>query len=99
MKEKSWVCVWGVLFTLATFVSGLFSWFTPLPLFYIGRRYSIRLALLGYLAVLVLLGILYALLAYALVEKILQRSFLKGFRFLKEALNDHGSFMLFHSKK
>lgn len=61
MKEKSWLCLWGVLFTLATFVSGLFSWFTPLPLFYIGRRYSIRLALLGCFAVLVLLGVLYAL--------------------------------------
>lgn len=62
MKDKLWVCLWAVLLTLATFTSGLFSWFTPLPLFYIGRKYSIRFALIGWSLALALTIVVYALL-------------------------------------
>jgi len=47
----------------------------------------------------IILGILYALLAYVVVEKILQAPFLQGFHSLKKNLNDQGSFFLFHPKK
>lgn len=55
MKEKLGLSVWGLTFTLAIFVSGLFSWFTPLPLFYIGRKYSVRFALMLWLVFLALI--------------------------------------------
>ncbi len=59
MKEKFWALTWGVFFTLATFASGLLSWLTPLPLFYIGRKYSIRFALLGWALVFALTAFIY----------------------------------------
>lgn len=51
-----------MLFTLATFASGLFSWFTPLPLFYIGRKYSIRLAALAWIGLVAAIVLLYGFL-------------------------------------
>lgn len=60
MKDKLLVCLWAVFLTLATFASGLFSWFTPLPLFYIGRKYTIRHAILGWFAVLGIVACAYA---------------------------------------
>ncbi len=65
MRDKLWVCLWGVALTLATFASGLFSWFTPLPLFYIGRKYSIRFALVGWFLVIALTFVVYAFLLKA----------------------------------
>lgn len=59
MKEKFWVWSWGVFLTLAAFVSGLLSWFTPLPFFYIGRKYSLRMAMMGWLFVLAIVGAAY----------------------------------------
>lgn len=47
----------------------------------------------------VILGVIYALIAYGLVEKFLKRGFLKVFRYLKTQLVDQASFTLFHPKK
>ncbi len=47
----------------------------------------------------VILGVLYALLAYWIVEKFLKKGFLKVFRTLKTQLVEQGSFTLFHPKK
>ncbi len=46
-----------------------------------------------------ILGVVYAFLAYFLVEKFLKKPFLKSFRFLRLKLIDQGSHTLFHSKE
>lgn len=61
-------------------------WFSAL---YLQHHYAIDLVL----------GVTYALIAYFLVEKLLKKSFLKGFRFLKIKLIEQGSFTLFHTKE
>ncbi|MFO1518373.1 MAG: DUF2232 domain-containing protein [bacterium] len=42
MKDRFVATALAVLLSVSLFFSGLFSWFTPVPLFYISRRYSLR---------------------------------------------------------
>jgi predicted membrane protein DUF2232 len=61
-KEKLWAASVAGLITILLFFSGLFSWLTPIPLFYIARRYSLPLGTSVWLASCLVLYGLYRLL-------------------------------------
>jgi hypothetical protein len=54
MKDRFWGTTVGVLLTIGLFFSGLFSWLTPLPLFYIARCHSLKLGGIGWAFVILL---------------------------------------------
>ncbi len=57
MKDSIWTLPFALLLSVLFFLSGLFSWFTPLPLFYIARRYSLARAAFAWgLVFLILVG-------------------------------------------
>lgn len=72
-----------------SFVLGIYCLSMWLSALYLQHHYLID----------IILGVLYALLAYFLVEKILKGRFLKVFHYLKRQLVDQASFTLFDSKK
>src|SRR5262245_11407200 len=66
MKDRFWGTTMGVLLTIGLFFSGLFSWLTPLPLFYISRRHSLKRGAVGWALVVLLVWGFYEFLFYFL---------------------------------
>jgi uncharacterized protein YybS (DUF2232 family) len=82
MKERFWPVVWGVVLWISLFFSGLFSWLTPLPLIYVGHRYSLRSAMLGWLIATSLLVGFYQVIFYYFLHSSLTGEKIGGFAWL-----------------
>lgn len=82
MKDRFWGTLLGVLLTVALFFSGLFSWLTPLPLFYLARRYSLGRGLLAWALTILFFGIFYSFLFSFLGKESTELNLLKWLTWL-----------------